>query len=165
MRLTRLISALILLLAAGLPALAVSNSADVAHLRVQLVVPDSSLTRGQPPRAGLYFKLEQGWHVYWKNAGDSGEPPRIKWTLPEGITAGPLQFPAPRRLPLGPLMDFGYEDEVLFPFELKASSGAKTGPAVLHAKVDWLVCREVCIPGKAELEATRPVSDGAAHTC
>lgn len=149
----------LVLLALALPALAVSNSADVAHLRVQLVVPDSSLTRGQTSKAGLYFKLEPGWHVYWKNAGDSGEPPRIKWTLPEGVTAGPLQFPAPKRLPLGPLMDFGYEDEVLFPLALKTSSGAKAGPAVLHGKVDWLVCREVCIPGKAELEALRTVSD------
>ncbi len=67
-------------------------------------------------RVGLYFKLEPGWHIYWKNPGDAGEPPHIQWTLPKGITVGPMQFPAPKRLPLGPLMDFGYEDEVLFPF-------------------------------------------------
>src|SRR4051794_44375 len=100
MRLTRLIFALILLLSAGLPALAVSSSADVAHLRVQLVLPDSSLRPGQQSKAGLYFKLEPGWHVYWKNAGDSGEPPRMKWMLPDGISAGSLQFPTPKRLPL-----------------------------------------------------------------
>ena len=62
----------------------------------------------------------------------------------------PLQFPAPKRLPLGPLMDFGYENEVLFPFSFDVADTVKPGPAVLHAKVDWLVCREVCIPGKAE---------------
>ncbi len=95
--------------------------------------------------------LSQGWHVYWQNAGDSGEPPRINWTLPQGITAGPLQFPAPKRLPLGPLMDFGYENEVLFPFSFDVAKSAHLGPAVLDAKVSWLVCREVCIPGKAEL--------------
>ncbi len=99
---------LLLLLAASLPALAASSSADVAHLHVQLIVPSSALTRGQSSNAGLYFKLEPGWHVYWKNAGDSGEPPRMKWTLPDGVSAGPLQFPAPRRLPLGPLMEIGY---------------------------------------------------------
>ena len=76
---------------------------------------------GQEP-VGLHFTLEKGWHVYWVNAGDSGEPPSIKWTLPAGITAGAMQFPAPRRLPLGPLMDFGYEDEVLFPITLSAAS-------------------------------------------
>jgi thiol:disulfide interchange protein len=161
MRLSRLIFALLFLLSAGAPLFAASNSAHALHLRVQLVVPSNTLEKGKLAMAGLYFKLEPGWHVYWKNAGDSGEPPRMKWTLPNGITAGPLQFPAPKRLPLGPLMDFGYEDEVMFPFELKVASDVATSAAVLHAKVDWLVCREVCIPGKAELETTRTVSDGA----
>ncbi len=101
---------------------------------------------------GLHFTLDKGWHVYWVNAGDSGEPPRIKWTLPAGITAGAMQFPAPRRLPLGPLMDFGYEDEVLFPITLSADSTLKVpSTEQLTAHVDWLVCREVCIPGKADL--------------
>ncbi len=161
MRLTRLIFALVLLLSAGGSSFAASSSADALHLHVQLVVPPSTLSPGHSAPAGLYFKLEPGWHVYWKNAGDSGEPPRMKWTLPTGITAGPLQFPAPKRLPLGPLMDFGYEDEVLFPFTLNIASNIAQSPAVLHAKVDWLVCREVCIPGKAELETTRPVTGEA----
>ena len=156
MRSFRLIFVL-LLLVPGLPALAVSNSADAPHVYVQLVVPHQ-LISGKPADAGLYFKLEPGWHVYWKNAGDAGEPPHIKWTLPEGITAGALQFPAPRRLPLGPLMDFGYEDEVLFPLTLNIAKTAIPGLAVLHAKVDWLVCRASCIPGKAELEVNRNVA-------
>jgi thiol:disulfide interchange protein DsbD len=150
MRFRRQIFALILLLVAGLPALAATSAADVPHLHAQLVLPSSGLVRGEVAKAGLYFKLEQGWHVYWKNAGDSGEPPRMKWTLPEGITASPL-------------MDFGYENEVLFPFDLTAAANVRTGPAVLHTKVDWLVCREVCIPGKAELEVSRPVVDGAGN--
>jgi thiol:disulfide interchange protein DsbD len=159
MRHSRLIFVLFFLLAAALPALAASNSADAAHLHVQLLVLPQSLNRGASADAGLYFKLEPGWHIYWKNAGDSGEPPHMRWTLPDGITAGPLKFPAPKRLPLGPLMDFGYEDEALFPFTLNVAKTAKPGPAILHAKVDWLVCREVCIPGKAELEEVRPVAD------
>lgn len=158
MRLIRLIFALLLPLAAGLLAHAANDSADVAHLHVQLVVPEQSLQPGAANHAGLYFKLEPGWHIYWKNAGDSGEPPHMKWTLPDGITAGQLQFPAPKRLPLGPLMDFGYENEVLFPFDLDVAGSAKRGPAILHAKADWLVCREVCIPGKAELELKRDVT-------
>ena len=159
MRSLRFIFVLIFLLAAGVPVFAASSSADVAHLHVQLVVPNPVMVAGNPADVGIYFKLEPGWHVYWKNAGDSGEPPRIRWTLPAGITAGAIQFPAPKRLPLGPLMDFGYEDEVLFPLSLSLDKTAKTGSAVLHAKVDWLVCREVCIPGKAELEANASVVD------
>jgi thiol:disulfide interchange protein DsbD len=109
---------------------------------------------------GLYFKLEPGWHVYWKNAGDAGGPPHIQWTLPAGVTAGPMQFPAPQRLPLGPLMDFGYENEVLFPMKLEVAPTVKDGKVALDAKVDWLVCREVCMPGKAELSATLQLVSG-----
>jgi thiol:disulfide interchange protein DsbD len=157
MRLARLIFAMVLLFVAGVPVFAASNFADVPHLHVQLVVPNEQLHPGVPNNAGLYFKLEPGWHVYWKNAGDSGEPPRIQWTLPAGISAGPLEFPPPKRLPLGPLMDFGYENEVLFPLNLNVPNSARPGQAVLNAKVSWLVCREVCIPGKAELEAQRTI--------
>ena len=153
----RCIFGLAFLCAAASPVFAASNSADAAHLHVQLIVPAPQLNRGASSNAGLYFKLEPGWHVYWQNAGDSGEPPHITWTLPAGVTAGSLQFPAPKRLPLGPLMDFGYENEVLFPFSLDVASSAKPGPTALGAKVNWLVCREVCIPGKAELEVDRVI--------
>jgi len=155
------IFALFSALAAALPAQTAKSYADVAHLHVQFVLPQTTLYPGGPNTAGLYFKLESGWHVYWQNAGDSGEPPRINWTLPQGITAGPLQFPAPKRLPLGPLMDFGYEDEVLFPFSFDVPKSAAPGPAALDAKVSWLVCREVCIPGKAELGMRVMLAAGA----
>ena len=157
MRVWRILFLVLAGLVSGAAAFAASSSADVAHLHVQLVVPQRLLGVDSSADAGLYFKLEPGWHVYWKNAGDSGEPPRIRWTLPEGITAGQFQFPAPKRLPLGPLMDFGYEDEVLFPLTLNVGKTVKPGLAALHAKVDWLVCREVCIPGKAELEVAAEV--------
>jgi thiol:disulfide interchange protein DsbD len=134
---------------------------DAPHLRVELLVPGDNLYSGDAlNEAGLHFKLESGWHIYWENAGDSGEPPHIQWTLPKGISAAPMQFPAPKRLPLGPLMDFGYENEVLFPFTFHVEDSVKAGPVVLRAKVDWLVCREVCIPGKAELQVTRDVYRG-----
>jgi thiol:disulfide interchange protein len=157
MRHYRLIFALLAAFAAAPLAFAASDSADVAHLHVQLVFRKSQLYPGGGDHGGLYFKLEPGWHVYWSNPGDSGEPPHIKWTLPDGVTAGPLQFTPPKRLPLGPLMDFGYENEVLFPFKLEIAQSVKPGTAVLHAKVDWLVCREVCIPGKAELETAQKI--------
>ncbi len=156
---------LLLLLAWGASALAATNEANVPHLHVQLLVPRSGLSRDEAAfRAGLYFKLEPGWHIYWKNAGDSGEPPHVRWSLPGGISAGALQFPAPKRIALGPLMDYGYENEVLFPFELKVASTTSLGSATLHANVDWLVCREVCLPGRAELEVVREVLDRGVNT-
>jgi thiol:disulfide interchange protein DsbD len=156
-----------LLLASGLSASAELSAAssepkdtkaafDAPHLRVELLVPGSKLFPSDNlNNVGLYFKLEPGWHIYWQNPGDSGEPPHIHWTLPKGITATPIQYPVPKRLPLGPLMDFGYENEVLFPLRLHVGNRVEGGLVSLRAKVDWLVCREVCIPGKADLELER----------
>lgn len=121
------------------------------HLTAELTTLAPQIAAGGHLQAGLVLTIEEHWHVYWINAGDSGEPPKIKWTLPEGITAGKLQFPPPQRLPLGPLMDYGYEDQVAFPVELTAAPTAKLGKQHLDAIVDWLVCANVCLPGKAHL--------------
>jgi thiol:disulfide interchange protein len=135
------------------------------HLTVELLALQDSIQPGGTADIGLHFTLDKGWHVYWVNAGDSGEPPSIKWTLPAGFTAGPIQYPAPRRLPLGPLMDFGYEDEVLFPITLNADTTVKPPTtAPLSAHVNWLVCREVCIPGKADLSLPLRIAAQGAPT-
>jgi thiol:disulfide interchange protein DsbD len=154
----RIIVGLALVCAVGMAARADSSSADKPHVHVQLVVPHAQVKPGRIGMVGLYFKIEPGWHVYWKNPGDAGEPPHVKWMLPGGITAGPLEFATPKRLPLGPLMDYGYEDEVLYPTELSVAPTMPQGQAVLHAKVDWLVCSSSCIPGKAELETALDVT-------
>ena len=121
------------------------------HLTAELTTLAPSINPGGTLQAGLVLSLEEHWHVYWHNAGDSGNPPKVTWTLPSGITAGPMQFPAPSRLPLGPLMDFGYEDTAAFPILLTADKSVKPGPIHLDAKVDWLVCSTTCIPGRAHL--------------
>jgi thiol:disulfide interchange protein len=131
------------------------------HLTAELVSLAPDIAPGGTLQVGLVLTLEEHWHVYWINAGDSGEPPKVTWTLPDGITASPMQFPIPSRLPLGPLMDFGYEDEVAFPIQLTAASTLKPGPIHLDAIVNWLVCREVCIPGKAHLGLNLTVNPAA----
>jgi thiol:disulfide interchange protein len=131
------------------------------HLTAELVSLSPNIAPGGTLQVGLVLTLEEHWHVYWINAGDSGEPPKITWTLPAGITAGPMKFPIPSRLPLGPLMDFGYEDSVAFPVQLTAASSVKPGPIHLDAMVNWLVCREVCIPGKAHLGLNLTAAVGA----
>jgi thiol:disulfide interchange protein len=131
------------------------------HLTVEMVSVAPAIAPGGTLQAGLLFTLEEHWHVYWINAGDSGDPPKVTWTLPAGITAGQMQFPIPSRLPLGPLMDFGYEDAVAFPIQLAAAQTLKPGPVHLDALVSWLVCREVCIPGKAHLGLNLTVDPAA----
>ena len=132
------------------------------HLTAELVTYGNTIAPGGTLQAGLVLTMEEKWHVYWLNAGDSGEPPHIKWTLPSGLTAGPMLFAPPSRLPLGPLMDFGYEDTAAFPLTFTATPGMKAGPVHVDALVDWLVCAQVCIPGKAHLGLNLTVGPAAA---
>ena len=132
------------------------------HLTAELVSLAPSVAPGGSVYVGLVVTLDQHWHVYWSNAGDSGNPPTITWTLPKGVTAGPIRYPAPSRLPLGPLMDFGYEDEVTFPVSIAVAPTVPAGRIHLDAQVRWLVCREVCIPGKAKMGIDLNIVPGAA---
>lgn len=120
------------------------------HLTVEMISAGSEIAPGGTQTVAFVFTMEDGWHIYWKNAGFAGFPPRAKWTLPDGITAGPLQFSAPDRLPLGDAVDYGYENANAFPVTLEASKKFK-GKVHVAAEVSWLVCKQVCIPGKASL--------------
>jgi thiol:disulfide interchange protein DsbD len=139
-----------------------------AHVTAELAASVPASSPQGSSQIALILHLESGWHVYWVNAGDSGEAPNIDWVLPAGVTVGKMQFPTPKRLPLGPLMDYGYEGTAVFPFEMKldgtsrvsnSSEGVGSNPVThLKAHVRWLVCREVCVPGKAFLGLSLPVS-------
>ena len=143
------------------------TSVTAPHLKVSLVADQGSVSSqariplcrrtwaALRPGAGLARVLDQ--------RGDSGEPPEVKWTLPAGVSVGPLQFPAPKRLPLGPLMDFGYEGQVLLPAELHVMPGTRrASPVPITADVRWLVCRQACVPGKAHLTLELPLGTGDA---
>jgi thiol:disulfide interchange protein len=121
------------------------------HLTAELISDSGTIAPGNKSRVALALMLEPGWHVYWVYAGDSGEPPVVEWSAPMGLSVGPMQYPAPSRLPLGPLMDYGYEGTAIFPFDLSTSPQTLLGNVDLKAHVRWLVCREVCLPGKAYL--------------
>lgn len=136
-----------------------SQPVRTQHLTVELVTERAAIAPNSDFLAGLHFILDSGWHIYWINPGDAGLPPRVDWQLPKGVTAGEIQFPAPKRLPLGPLMDFGYEDRVLLPIPMRADGSLKPGTtANLRGHVHFLVCSSVCVPGQAEVTKTLPVA-------
>jgi thiol:disulfide interchange protein DsbD len=105
--------------------------------------------------------MDPGWHTYWRNPGDAGLPTKAKWTLPEGFIAGELQWPRPGRFNTGPLVSFGYEGEVLLPVEIQVPAAVASSELTLSAKVSWLECEEICLPGKADLALTLPVRNAA----
>jgi len=132
------------------------------HVEAELVAAKTAIVPGQPLTVALRLAIAKGWHTYWRNPGDSGLPTTLEWKLPAGVTAGPIEWPAPRLLPAGPLLNYGYENEVLHLVELKAAPSLVPGStATLSARADWLVCRETCIPEGADLTLALPVSTNA----
>jgi thiol:disulfide interchange protein/DsbC/DsbD-like thiol-disulfide interchange protein len=140
-----------------------AEPAKIPHGTVELISAVNSIQPGSDFQVGLHFQLEPGWHIYWKNPGDSGQPPRLKWDLPEGLTAGEIEWPVPKRVPVGPLLDYGYDGEVLLPVTLHAApSFSATSPQKIVTNMRVLVCRETCIPGKASLSLMLPVTKAKA---
>ena len=114
-------------------------------------------------RLGVRFKIEPGWHIYWKNSGESAVPTSIDWQLPEGWSLGPLQWPSPEKyIERGNIITYGYSDEVLLFADLYGPPviPAKNTLANISARVRWLVCKDVCVPGESELEISRRFSTG-----
>ncbi len=131
------------------------------HVTAELVAERSSVQPGQALRIGLRLQHIPHWHTYWRNPGDSGLPTTLSWTLPAGSQAGEIEWPAPKRLPIGPLVNYGYEGELLLPLIYTAPADARPGSTLsLQAKATWLVCNDVCIPESATLALQLPVVGG-----
>ncbi len=129
------------------------------HMSVTLVADQTSLSPGSTFTLGVLFKPEPGWHIYWKNPGDSGLPPRFRWSAPRGITIDNPLWPYPDRIPTGPLVNYGYSTgETLLPFQSTLDSGTTENKVTVKLAAEWLVCKEECLPGKAALSLTLPVS-------
>ncbi|MDB5732004.1 MAG: protein-disulfide reductase, partial [Variovorax sp.] len=140
------------------------------HVRAELVAhAPEGISAGAPVWVGLRIAHQPGWHTYWKNAGDSGLPTELRWTLPSGISTGDIAWPVPRKIPIGPLANYGYEDTVLLPVPLTVAPGFR--PDVLaggadalevRLKASWLVCRKECIPEEGSFALKLPVRGSTA---
>ncbi|HEY8357303.1 MAG TPA: thioredoxin family protein [Ramlibacter sp.] len=119
---------------------------------------------------GLQLRHQPQWHTYWKNSGDSGLPTQLTWTLPAGIVAGDIAWPVPKKIPIGPLANYGYEGTVLLPVPLTITPdfkpGLLSGDLDIKLKAAWLVCRQECIPEEGEFAlklSTRSTTAGNAE--
>lgn len=147
------------------PALAqppVPRGVDSRHVRVELIADRGQLQPGTQ-WLGLKFILEPGWHLYWLNPGDSGGPPEVRWTLPPRVAAGRFEWPAPQRIEISGMVNYGYFGSVVLPVPITIQPGPSTGSAAVRAAVRYLVCRDMCVSGQAEVELHFPFA-GSDHT-
>lgn len=121
------------------------------HVQSELLAEDQSTAAGATSWLALRISPEAGWHVYWRNPGDSGLPTKILWTLPDGVSAGDLVWPYPERSQIADIINYGYSEtrDLLIPLQIPANWPTGT-PVHLTAKAKWLVCKDLCIPGSAD---------------
>jgi thiol:disulfide interchange protein DsbD len=122
-----------------------------------LVSETDAVQAGQALVVGVLLEMEPGWHTYWRNPGDSGLATKVRWEIPEGFSASELQWPRPIRFMTGPLVSYGYEHRVLHPVQIRVPDPVPGNEVSLTARLSWLECRDVCLPGKADLTLTLPV--------
>ena len=131
-----------------------SISVDTGKVTASLVSSHNAVPPGGKFHVALRTALDDHWHTYWKNPGDSGEPVHIDWTVPEGMTQGDIAWPLPQTLATGPIINYGFEGTPLFPVEFIVPDTAEPGSVIIvDADFYYLVCKDVCIPeqGKASL--------------
>jgi thiol:disulfide interchange protein DsbD len=156
-------------LAATLPLVANAQKSVVTTDRVRaelMAQAPEGVAPGKPVWVGLQLTHQPGWHTYWKNAGDSGLPTQLQWTLPPGVSAGDIAWPVPKKIPVGNLANYGYEGTVLLPVPLAIAPDFKPSllgrdlEVKLHA--NWLVCQKECIPEEGDFALKLPVGSSTA---
>lgn len=128
------------LLAGSVAIAAAAPRPPAPRVSIELVSETQAVPAGGTFWIGLRQRITEGWHTYWINPGDAGEPTRIDWTMPAGFTAGDIAWPHPDRIPVGPAMSYGYSREVVLPIPITAPADLAPGTRVtLRGRVSWVV--------------------------
>ena len=128
--------------------LAYSNPVETGHARASLI---TNLQDSQQESfyVGVRLEMQEGWHTYWENPGDSGSPFDAQWNVDQGIIVENVEWPTPVTIPYPPLMTFGYEGDVVFPF--KVFRAIDSNLSKINLEFDFLICADICIPENASL--------------
>src|SRR5688500_5269921 len=140
-----------------------ARAAVPSYVQASLVAADTSIQPGKPFTIALRLVHDAPWHTYWLNPG-TGLPTTLAWSLPAGFTAGEIQWPAPHVLKnrAGAVVGNGYDGELFLPVTIMAPADLQPGSNIeLKAIAEWLMCEEVCIPGKADVTLSLAVTADA----
>lgn len=140
----------------------VAQAQTTPHVTLALKAASSAAEKGETVPLALVQTIEKGWHTYWKNPGDSGEPMRLEWQLPESVTVGGLRWPSPTRVPYADLMNFGYENKAVILTELRVPQNFAGTSIEAKVNATILVCADICIPEDHEASLTLPIGKGQA---
>ena len=118
----------------------------------RVMIDRTALAPGSKARIGLHLEQDDGWHTYWKSPGDIGKPTEIAWTSPVDLAVGAHEYPVPQRFDQMGEVSFGYDDQVLLISEIEIPPDTPVGEHTIEADANWLVCKEICIRGDAQVK-------------
>ncbi|HRK97681.1 MAG TPA: protein-disulfide reductase DsbD family protein [Alphaproteobacteria bacterium] len=146
----------------NLPAQAQTLKDGVPRYVVVNVIPEKdAISPGETLTIAIEQNHQDEWHTYWKNPGDSGETTSVIWTLPEGFTAGEIDFPKPHRIAYGPLMNYGFSGKNILLTSITAPETITSGEVTLTADISWLVCKDICVPEFTKATLVLPIATAA----
>lgn len=164
MHVLRLLLLPLLLFPLALPGMARAEAGAVPAdlVKARLAPEVSEIAPGQPFTVGVHLTMKDGWHVYWRNPGDSGQAVRLEWELPEGFSASEIRWPAPELIMVGPVANFGFHEEVTLLVDITPPAELAPGSEIpLGLKASWLVCDDECLPGEATLDVKLKAAESA----
>ncbi|MBV9567893.1 MAG: thioredoxin family protein [Hyphomicrobiales bacterium] len=128
------------------------------HAEVTLISEADAVAPGKPFRLGLHFALAKGWHIYWVNPGEAGEPPHLDLALPQGAAASGFAWPTPLRIPEGPAMTYSYIGDITLPLTVTPGASGTLSSFPVKAKASWLICEAICVPEEGAFALDLPIS-------
>ncbi len=139
---------------------------EPAHVAIEALAEAPVLRAGQTFRVALIERIQPGWHTYWINPGDAGQATRLRWTLPPGYRVDEVQWPVPQVFRAGSIVSYGYEGEAVLLQTMHAPATVPAAPAKFSVDVQWLACRDICIPehGTAEMTLGQEPASAAPRT-
>jgi DsbC/DsbD-like thiol-disulfide interchange protein len=141
------------------PAMAFESAPVVSpRATATLITETDSIAAGGRARIALRLRLADGWHTYWRNPGEAGVPIELAPDLSPGVTAGPIDWPAPGRVSEGDITTYGYSGEVVLPITLTLAPGVSGVSGTLAAH--WLVCKDICVPEESSFRINLPAGQG-----
>lgn len=130
-------------------------------VQAQLLADTKKVEAGKPFRLSVLLKLEPGWHVYYKDAGDAGLPTQVNWRLPQGFTAEQLEWETPETFKDSGIVTRGYKDKTTISAVIHPPKIISSRAVELAADVKWLSCKNACVPGHASVSTSLPVASVA----
>src|SRR5688572_12226221 len=132
-----------------------------AQTQARLMLANEATTPGSTVLAAVHLHMNKGWHTYWRNPGDAGAPTEIEWQLPEGVSAGEIQWPVPEKFLYGGLINYVYHDDAVLLVPLSFGNKVLAGPVEIKAQVSWFECEELCVQAAQQVQTTLQISQSA----